>query len=148
MAGNQGTLEITDGYRKHIQTLRGAGVVHILCGMLGSLAHQPVQGSQLVAFIKAMQGEMPEVFHVFGDDPEDHVRALVPEVLTRLEGGRYSVNKEGHGKFRDRLSAVSGRDLSEKNPANWILAAVFVRFRGSMRPSAPDPMLEAAHIGK
>jgi hypothetical protein len=145
MAGNQGTLAISDSQRPEIQKLQGRGAVHILCGVLGSLAHGPILGSQFASFLKGMQSEMPDVFHVFGDDPERHVRALVPNVLTVLEGGRYVVQKEGLKKLSERLKAESGWDLSETKPENWILAAVFVHYRGSVRPPSPkaDPAYSA-----
>jgi len=144
MTDQNRTLEISDRQRKAFLKLKGMHAKHILWGIFNSLMHAPIPRPRMVAFIRAMQEQIPEVFQVFGDDPEEHLRAFVPKVLAECEEGTYEVREEGLEKLQKQLKDETGLDLSHSNSATWILSALFVQFRGSIRPPARTPQADAA----
>jgi hypothetical protein len=140
MAGSVPSLEITGLQREALRRFKGLNPAQILCGTLASHTHESILGHQFVAFLRVMQQEVPDVFGVFGDDPEAHVRALVPKVLAPLQGGRYTVLTEGLAEVKARLQSECARDLQSL----WLIGALFVQYRGSVRP--PPPHLHAVPV--
>jgi hypothetical protein len=144
MTDQDRTLDLSDRQRGALLKLKGMRAKYILWGMFNSLMHAPISGSRMAAFIRAMQERMPEVFHVFGDDPEEHIRAFVPKVLAECGDGTYEVREEGLKKLQKQIKDETGLDLSHANSATWILSALFVQFRGSIRPPKRTAQADAA----